>query len=177
MKCPALTFVAYPSLDAQVKYLKCHTDLFILKCHVYYFYLSWCKTLKKIFWRSNHQDFSYQGIGVVFPTTQKFAHLLHLEKFSSTENSFLVYYNFTLFVNPIHANFDFNVMFNIYRMLLLPLKKLAENAPPPTPSWHFKNPGHIFCYLFLCVVNAEFVMVHSILKLRENLEQKGLEKF
>ena len=133
MKCPAVTFVAYPSLDAQActKYLKCHTDLFILKCHVYYFYLSWCKTLKTFFWSSNHQGFSYWGIGVVLLTTQKFARPHHLEKFSSTETSFLVYYNFTLFVNPSHANFDFNVMFNIYRMLLLPLKKLGENSPTP----------------------------------------------
>ena len=42
------------------------------------------------------------------------------------DTSFLVYYNFILSVNPSHANFDFNVMFNIYRMLLLPLKKLGE---------------------------------------------------
>ena len=41
----------------------------------------------------------------------------------------------------------------------------------------FQKPRSSFCYLFLCAVNAEFVMVHSILKLGENLEQKGLEKF
>ena len=41
MKCPALTIVAYPSLDARAytKCLKCHTDIFVLKCHAYYFYL------------------------------------------------------------------------------------------------------------------------------------------
>ena len=41
MKCLALTLVAYLNLDAQActKYLKCHADLFVLKCHVYYFYL------------------------------------------------------------------------------------------------------------------------------------------
>ena len=49
IKCPTLTLVAYPNLDAQVctKYLKCHTNLFVLNCHVYYFYLFWCKRLKK----------------------------------------------------------------------------------------------------------------------------------
>ena len=36
---------------------------------------------------------------------------------TSIETSFLVYYNFILSVNPSHANFDFNVMFNIYRMI------------------------------------------------------------
>ena len=84
-------------------------------------------------------DFSYQGIGVVLPTTQKSARPHHLERFSSqypplnynihvttpTGTSFLVYYNFTLFLNPSHGNFDFNVMFNIYRILLLSLKKLG----------------------------------------------------
>ena len=47
------------------------------------------------------------------------------------ETSFLAYYNFILSVNPSHANFDFNVMLNIYKMLLLPLKKLGEKSPHP----------------------------------------------
>ena len=98
------------------------------------------------------------GQGQSPPTTQKFAHPHHLEKFftwqtltptnfytpnqmlilplsnnfhaiTPIETSFLVYYNFILSVNPSHANFDFNVMFNIYRILLLPLKQLGENSP------------------------------------------------
>ena len=98
------------------------------------------------------------GQGQSPATTQKCAYPHHLEKFFSwqtltptnfytpnqmlilplsnnfhvitpIETSFLVYYNFILSVNPSHANFDFNVMFNIYRMLLLPLKKLGENFP------------------------------------------------
>ena len=91
------------------------------------------------------------------------------------ETSFLVFYNFILSVNPSHANFDFNVMSNIYRMLLLALKKLRENSTHPLQ--HFKNPGHVVCYLFLCAANADFVMVHSILKLRDNLEQRVFKKF
>ena len=106
-------------------------------------------------------------IGVVPPpTTQKSAHPHHLEKFSvdphpnkfytpnqmlipplnnnfhvitRIETSFLVYYNFILSLNPSHADFDFNVMFNILRMLILTLKKLGQNSPHPFTT--FQKPG------------------------------------
>ena len=59
-------------------------------------------------------------------------------------------------------------------------KIIRWGAPPPlclpAPPWETvlnyisKTQVMYFFYLFLCAVNAEFVMVHSILKLRENLE-------
>ena len=91
------------------------------------------------------------------------------------ETSSLLYCNFILSVNPSHANFDFNVTFNIYRMLLLSLKKLVVNSPHLFMT--FQTPRSYCLLLFLCTVNADFVMVYSILKLRDNLEQKVLKKF
>ena len=180
MKCPTLAQVAYPYLDAQAcpKYFRNHTDLFVLKYHVYYFYLFRCNSFKNNFGGSNHHGFPYRGIGVVPPTTQNFAHSHHLEKFSSRqtliptnfytpnqmlilplsnnfhvitpiETSFLVYYNFILSVNPSHANFNFNLMFNIYRMLHFPLKKQGEN--PPHPITTFQKPSSCCSFLvFMC---------------------------
>ena len=116
------------------------------------------KHSKKILGDRIIRVFPTGGQGQSPATTQKCAYPHHLEKFFSwqtltptnfytpnqmlilplsnnfhvitpIETSFLVYYNFILSVNPSHANFDFNVMFNIYRMLLLPLKKLGENFP------------------------------------------------
>ena len=65
------------------------------------------------------------------------------------ETSFLVYYNFMLSVNPSHASFDFNVMFNVYRMLVLPLKKLGQNFPHPFTT--FQKPRSCCLLLvFMC---------------------------
>ena len=188
MKCPALTIVAYPSLDARAytKCLKCHTDIFVLKCHAYYFYLFWCKTLKNIkssgFFLPGHRGSpsnypkicSSPSLGKILLSVD-----LHSNNFlcpqpnanpplnnkiyvvTPTEASFLVYYNFMLFVNPSHAGFDSNVMSNIYRMLLLLLKKLGENLPHPPTNNISKNQVMLFftCFYVLWMLNLLWSIV------------------
>ena len=152
MKCPALTLVAYPSLDAQActKYLKCHIDLhncFKVSCllNSAMFIYSDVKHWKEILKVKSSGFFLPEDRGsppnypkifssppsgkVLLSISPPLNYSIHVITPAGT--SLLVYYNFTVFVNPSLANFDFNLMFNIYRMSLLPLKKLRRNSPIP----------------------------------------------